>query len=598
MGGLSNIPGMRGAQSRGDRYKPRDVRSLKLRAKLLLVVAGVLVPLVALGIYGLTEAYARRWETVQTSMEQRAKTAAVTVDRAFTDALQLGAVLAETLPVGQATVSELEAQLFLFAELRPEVLNLLIVDAEGKAFALARKGPGEEPTDVSDRAYFQQAMRLNEPRLSNVLIGRALKVPTVAVAAPMARAGEASSGAVIVGLRLEAIAERLRALRADEEQAIWLVDPAGRLAFHTSRDTPGWDERDVSSISEVRRALDGEVVWSDAFRGPVDGERRFAVLHPVGEHGWVVGASWVRSDAFEALRTAGRRQSFIFVVLALLSLGGALLAASVFSRRLQAIGVQTRRLASGDLSARVRHREPGDELDALGREFNVMADFLEEERQRRALFASAVGHELKNLLMPLALSSKLLERDDVPAEKVVQTSQRLGAQVRRIDRLVGDLVDFSRLEAGTFTLQRGPVDVVEVLRHVVEVHQEERIVVSAPERLVVDADGDRLAQVITNLVSNALKYSPEGGTIQIAVGVAEGQMRLEVRDPGLGLDPAEIAELFEPYRRLHASTRIRGVGLGLFVSRRIMDAHQGGIGAESPGRGQGATFWITLPLGG
>jgi signal transduction histidine kinase len=176
----------------------------------------------------------------------------------------------------------------------------------------------------------------------------------------------------------------------------------------------------------------------------------------------------------------------------------------------------------------------------------------------------------------------------------------LERQLGRLTRMVGDLLDASRIEAGELELNVEEVDLRKVAREVVELYAPtspaHQVELEAPEQPVrVRADPLRLEQVVSNLVSNAIKYAPEGGPVKVVVGVEGDEAVLAVKDRGVGIPPEEIPDLFLPFRR-RAMTRnlAPGAGLGLSVVRRILQAHGGRIEVESV-QGTGSTFRIRLP---
>jgi signal transduction histidine kinase len=207
---------------------------------------------------------------------------------------------------------------------------------------------------------------------------------------------------------------------------------------------------------------------------------------------------------------------------------------------------------------------------------------------------------MKNLISPLSLIAQLL-RDPArqSPEARERTLARLRHQTARIERLVSDLLDASRIDAGHFNLFFQRHDLMKLVRSIIEEQRagpsEYRLVLEGPGELEIEADPDRLAQVLTNLVSNAIKYSPEGGEVRVAVSATEDSVSVEVRDYGIGLQPQELNEVFEPYARTAAARQIRGLGLGLYVCRAIIEAHGGRIRARSEGRGKGAVFMFTIP---
>lgn len=225
---------------------------------------------------------------------------------------------------------------------------------------------------------------------------------------------------------------------------------------------------------------------------------------------------------------------------------------------------------------------------------------LTEERRRRELFTAAIAHDLKNLLTPLVVGTQLLARwERLPPERRARLPQTILEQAQRLNRLVTDLLDVARIETGRFTVEPRPVDLVALARRVVEEQQattaRHGLRLVAPDRLEGVWDPDRLAQALTNLLSNAIKYSPQGGEVTICLRALDGQVEVCVSDQGIGLQPEEIELLFEPYRRLARAPQLRGLGLGLYITRAIIAAHGGTVWATSPGPNRGATFCFRLP---
>lgn len=227
---------------------------------------------------------------------------------------------------------------------------------------------------------------------------------------------------------------------------------------------------------------------------------------------------------------------------------------------------------------------------------------LEEQRAQREAFISAVSHELRGPLSVLTGYSDLLPMwDRLPAHRREGALKAIGDQARLMNRLIGDLLDTSRLQTGKFQLEPGPADLAEVARRVVDAQRAtapgRRIELIAPPSLPLTADEARLAQALANLVGNALKYSPESGTVLVVVAAEGDEAKVSVSDQGIGFSPDQRDGLFLPYSRLHREQQVaKGIGLGLFITKGIIEAHGGRIWAESPGPGQGATFHFAVPL--
>ena len=216
-------------------------------------------------------------------------------------------------------------------------------------------------------------------------------------------------------------------------------------------------------------------------------------------------------------------------------------------------------------------------------------------------FVSAAAHDLKTPLTTLLGQAQILElragRDTslAPHQPAIG---RIAREARRLSALVEDLLDASRIEEGKLEVRREPVDLAEVLRHLAERTrpQKHRIVLEAKGRLAGSYDRRRIEQLVDNLVENGLKYSDGGSKVEIRAWSEPGEIRITVRDHGIGIPAADLAHVFD---RFHRASNVdartyAGIGLGLYICRGIAQEHGGRIWVESA-VGQGSTFHVALP---
>jgi PAS domain S-box-containing protein len=228
---------------------------------------------------------------------------------------------------------------------------------------------------------------------------------------------------------------------------------------------------------------------------------------------------------------------------------------------------------------------------------------LQEADRRKDEFLATLAHELRNPLAPISNAIRILTlRGDDP-EVVAQTSEVMERQVHQISRLVDDLLEVSRIGRGKISLEKAPVDLADVVatavetsRPLVEAHRH-TLTVSLPERPArVEGDSARLAQVLSNLLNNAAKYTEEGGRIDLIVEQAQGEAVIRVRDNGIGIAPARLPSVFDMFEQIEgAADRSQGgLGIGLTVSRRLIEMQGGKIEAHSDGLGKGSEFAVRL----
>ena len=271
------------------------------------------------------------------------------------------------------------------------------------------------------------------------------------------------------------------------------------------------------------------------------------------------------------------------------------------------------KLAAGDLSIRLSHEGPG-EVGELTRSFNEMAERLEETRDEleeqnaqlreserlKSDLVNTVSHELRTPLSGVMGFTKLLLSRDFDSETRRHYLGIVDAQARRLSDLLDDFLDVRRIEEGRFERARELVDMATLLREEAQLYSQQSpkhdVAVEIDHApLAVIGNPDRLRQVIGNLISNAIKYSPQGGVVKVSADRENGSVRVEVRDEGMGIPLGQQPQIFTKFFRGDAmASGITGTGLGLAVSRDIVESHGGRIGFTSA-EGEGTTFFVELP---
>lgn len=268
---------------------------------------------------------------------------------------------------------------------------------------------------------------------------------------------------------------------------------------------------------------------------------------------------------------------------------------------LQALVKLSQRIAGGHYQERLEATSH-DELADLVHSFNQMAEALDHTEGLRQELMADVTHELKTPLTSIKGYMEGLQDGVIPAN--AETFQLIHREASRLQRLVQDLQELSRVEAGQVPIHMQKSDPCKMVEAAVErmrpqfVEKEIALIVELPISLPpVEADPDRISQVLINLLGNALQNTPTGGHVEINTAYKNNQLEFAVHDSGIGLAPENLERIFQRFYRVDKS-RSRssgGSGIGLTICRYLVEAHHGQIWAESPGLGQGSTFRFTLP---
>ena len=236
-----------------------------------------------------------------------------------------------------------------------------------------------------------------------------------------------------------------------------------------------------------------------------------------------------------------------------------------------------------------------------------MEEALRLSDQRKDEFLALLGHELRNPLAPIITAARYLELAGPPDPKLQRARDTIIRQAKQLTRIVDDLLDVGRINAGKLALHRTSFDLNDAVRQAAEScgplidrHRHTLDMNLSPDPVLVDADATRMVQLAANLLTNAAKYMDEGGRVEISTEVRGGQAVLRVRDEGIGIAPDMLDAIFERFVQVGTS-RSRaegGLGIGLSLVKAIVELHEGAIEAHSAGPGMGSEFTVRLPATG
>jgi signal transduction histidine kinase/ActR/RegA family two-component response regulator len=352
--------------------------------------------------------------------------------------------------------------------------------------------------------------------------------------------------------------------------------------------------RDDGDVLRVRAAagIDGDV--DPAFAIPIGGgfagrvaQAGTVVVWPEVRERTLLGphlrAAGIRSLAGAPLRTADRVVGVVHV-------------GTVAPRAFDDDDVRLLRLAAERVALGV------ERAAHLAAERRARAD-AETANRAKDDFLAMLGHELRNPLAAVRNAARVLAMSPALEPAAARAASIVGRQAAHVARLVDDLLDVSRIVRGKLVLRREPVGLPELVEQAVEAvrplveRQAHALHVELPSQPVwVEADRARIVQVLGNLLTNAAKFTPPGGTIAVAAEARDGEVAVHVRDSGIGIPPETLGRIFEPFTQAgRADARHGGLGLGLAVARRLVEMHGGRIAVHSDGRGAGSEFTVVLP---
>ncbi len=582
---------------------PQPARSFwwrwTLRRKLVAGVLLCLLPLALVLVQNIDQRY-----TTRRALELRANRELAEAARAVFEAYirdldhqlaAIGFVLGWRFDLDNYPV--VQAYLTLNRVPQPTLALLALTDLDGQVIAAdPPTGPG---VALGAEPYVRAARATATTVVSDLLPAPDGGSPWFALARSVSRPDGTLVGVLVAYVDTGRLGEAL-ALGRPAPASFALLDRQGRVVYLTGQPDLPWDRRDASGRAHVQRALQGETATSEQFVSPVSGEPSLGAAVPIPPLGWVATADRPLAEAMAPIDEAARQEIVVFLFVVLLALLLAVALAYTLTHPLRLLQAATLEVQRGNYSRRVPARG-SDELADLAASFNAMAARLEALEQERQAFAAMVAHDLRSPLTAVRGRAQLLQRQAGDDPALQRGLAQIIRETDRVARLARDLSDVTLAATGRLELRPRAVDVVELVREALERLQGSGT--TQPLQLTgergplwVEADPERLAQVLDNLLGNAVKYSPPDQPITVGVHAADAMVRIAIRDRGPGIAPEDRAHLFERFYRSH---RVRhegtgGVGLGLYISREIVAAHGGRLEVESA-VGQGSCFTVVLP---
>ena len=395
----------------------------------------------------------------------------------------------------------------------------------------------------------------------------------------------------------------LHAAAADEGGRILLIDKEGKIQYDTLSLLEGTRTQAPEAIAVLTgqevRAFGVHALADSADYAALCAAPMVSVEGPIG----AVLLSTPVDELRQAILAVEAQLMTVFIAVAAAALIAAFVFAISLTAPIKAMTSAIRRMGKGDLSARVKVHASG-ELKELADSYNAMAEKIENFDQSRSQFVQNASHELKT---PLATMKLLLEnliyQPDMPAELRAEFMQDMNHEIDRLSGIITDLLTLTKMDSEETAIKHEKFDFTELCIgavHALQPAAEKNrltLTMDVAKDVTLQGDESKLGQVIYNLIDNAIKYTPEGGSVHVTMKTDGRNAVFAVRDTGVGIPEEDAKHIFDRFYRVDKarSRETGGTGLGLSIVRQMVQLHRGEIKVDSV-FGKGSTFTVTLPL--
>ena len=588
---------------------------MSIRGRLLTLAIGGVLPLLIVGLAVLWIVWNEKRNQLNESLEQQAELVGVVFDRWLDAQYQPLRTIASYPPDHLNDRSALKGSLQAAIIRRPHWIDLRVLDSTGKVVAIEPAGAGDLPSGLSEKLLAEAKRGVSDVETDWT---RGEGHYLLAVEVPL------EGGAVVARIEGSALKDALHGITLPERAVVTLLDQNHRIIYRsqTAESAVGLDLSGMNQLSAVNERKTAVVVS----RSSVDDVERVYGLSRVGNTGYVVMVGVQSAILYASAWRQLMGYAVIGLILVFCTVTAALLIARSIARPVRLLNLAAEEFGGGNFSARAP-AAGRDEMSRLGMNFNAMAERLQKREERfaeldrlKSEFVSTVSHELRTPLTTIKALTRLLMREGLDETKRREYIETISVECDRQIDLVLNLLDLSRIEGGVLRVTHERVDVQEVLSSVVK--SETRSAEKRRHDLRLDpnlevppvcADPKELRRVLSNIVENAIKYTPDGGSIVLSALQQDGQVAINVADNGRGIPPEDMPILFDKFHRgrpaphseaMRGATTdaefledadVSGVGLGLYLARNVMEQMGGRITVESQ-VGRGSTFKLHLPV--
>nr|WP_229430000.1 ATP-binding protein [Pseudoduganella umbonata] len=585
-----------------------------LRARLILLVALAITPMAAMTVLTGVREREHAIDVARENLQRLANLAAANEAQSLEGARQILRDLS-SIPDLLDNQDDCSVLLSDILSKNTDYVNFGLIQLNGDVTCSAVAAT--RLVNLSDRAHFRRAIAERRFIASNYVFGRVIGKHTINLTFPVIKNGEVRA-VLFAAMDLAELDKFVLDVHLSPGSVLWTVDGQG-TAISRRPDPASWFGKPIAPHLRQAVAARPEV---PVLLTDTDGVERLYAFARVGKPD-ISDYTVIIGMPYDEIVANATRDQLIAVVGLVATVTLALLAAwfggdMLIVRRVQALARTANRIAGGSLDTRTGLRYEDEEIGALARSLDEMAQALQKKEQERDVasaslqaadrrkdeFLAMLAHELRNPLAPISSGAQVLKMAHADNPAVARTADIIARQVEHMTRLIDDLLDVSRVTRGLVKLNRQPLDLRTVVEDAVE--QAYPLFKSKRQQLELDiphvpiginADHKRMVQVIVNLLNNAAKYTQEYGHIRVKLQRDGALVRVEVADDGIGMAPELVARVFELFTQAErTSDRSQGgLGLGLALARTLVTLHGGTVRAASAGPQQGSTFTVELP---
>ncbi len=579
------------------------MRPMKLRSHLLVLTLGTLLPMVVFALIALGLLAERERALFERGAKERTLAVLTAIDGELGNSMTTLQALAASRYLDEGELREFHREAMRVLPTQPGWTSVSLATPRGEQLLRVPDEFGDKLAAPAGRESFEQVLRSGKPAV------RALERDAVS--------GRWEFGAHVPVIRFGAIRYVLTAaidprkirtlLEAQRLPPDWVgivVDHKRRVVAHTNAPETALGQ---AAPETLRAALEGPAEgW---FHDPSGEETAlYTAFNRSGFSGWTVAMSMPAAAVDAGLGKAAWTAS-VGVVVALLA---ALLLAAGLGHRIaapiSALATVAKAMSAGQQAALpnpggvTEIREVGRALVDAANTARTREHALRSADRAKDEFLAMLSHELRNPLGALAGAAHLLRLLAPKDETAIRATDIVGRQVQHMTRLVEDLLDVSRVTRGKISLSREPLDLARAVEAVVQQWRSSGRLAKHEVRVElspawVRADAARVDQIISNLLGNAVKYTPDGGSVTVTVRRERNAALLQVRDTGMGMSPDLAARVFDLFVQGETSLdrSLGGLGIGLTLVKRLAELHGGTAAAASDGPGKGSLFSVSLP---